>query len=637
VGDPGRLGQVLLNLCGNAIKFTEHGEVVVSVRLECKDDATLRLHFAVKDTGIGITQEQQDRLFQSFNQADTSTTRKYGGTGLGLAISKRLVELMGGEIWVESRPGQGSTFHFTVVLRERPEDASAYPSVQASHELQGLQVIVVDDNPSARTILSSILQAHGIEVHVASGAAEAGKWLADNTADGADPPCEVMLLDWQLTDIDGVEFYAQQQERLGERMPAVVMMTAHGADGLRRALQGHHLEPSDILVKPIMPSALLDAISRAVGRGIVRRGDGSVNERDYRRALRCLQGRRILLVEDNEFNKDLALELLTNAGIHVDLAENGEEAIEMVERNRYDAVLMDCQMPVMDGYEATRRIRENPRLANLPIIAMTANVMKSDIAKALAAGMDDHIGKPINIREMFTRIAQWIDPSLQEATGDMPAQAPDASPEPLAGKLAHIDTRAGLERVGNDTGTYLRVLEKFTDNQADAIAAASQALEAGDPQTALRILHTLKGSTGTIGATRLHELVTDAEQRLREDTALEALPQKEALLEEMSGVLEDIHGVLAAAQDAQTGETPASPEAPRELLERLHEQLENFDTEAQKTLEMLTSSFRDDHTAALLDELSRAVGRYDFEGALELLERLHDAGPGQRTDTTEAD
>ncbi|WP_052199478.1 response regulator [endosymbiont of unidentified scaly snail isolate Monju] len=463
VGDPGRLGQVLLNLCGNAIKFTERGEIIVSVRLDRKDEDTLRLHFAVKDTGIGITREQQGRLFQSFNQADTSTTRKYGGTGLGLAISKRLVELMGGDIWVESTPGQGSTFHFTVVLRECTEDASASLSALATDKLQGLKVIVVDDNASARTILSSLLQAHGIEADVASGAAEAGDRLA-STGEGEDPPYEVMLLDWQLADIDGVEFYAQQQKRLGQRMPAVVMMTAHGADRLRRALHKHGLEPSDILVKPIMPSALLDAISRAVGHSIIRQDNDSVNERDYRRALGRLRGSRILLVEDNEFNKDLALELLTNAGIHVDLAENGEEAIEMVERNRYDAVLMDCQMPVMDGYEAARRIRENPRLNHLPIIAMTANVMKSDIAEALAAGMNDHIGKPINIRDMFTKIARWIEPTRREEGFDMSGHAPDPSPEPLAEELAHIDTAAGLERVAHNTDTYLRVLEKFADN-----------------------------------------------------------------------------------------------------------------------------------------------------------------------------
>ena len=213
----------------------------------------------------------------------------------------------------------------------------------------------------------------------------------------------------------------------------------------------------------------------------------------------------------------------------------------------------------------------------------------------------------------------------------MPPMPP---PEPIAEKLAHIDTAAGLERVANDTDTYLRVLEKFADNQADAIAVASRALEEGDPETALRTLHTLKGSAGTIGATRLYELAADAEKRLREGTSLEGVPEREALLEEMTGVLEDIRGVLGAARGAQSGESPESPEAPRELLDRLREQLESFDTEAQKTVETLTSSFHDDSTAPLLDELSRAVSRYDFEKALELLERLTDAVPGQRPETS---
>ncbi len=405
LGDPLRVGQILLNLCTNAIKFTDAGgEVLVSVTREpnADDSDRVTLHFMVKDSGIGITEEQQARLFQSFSQADSSTTRRYGGTGLGLAICKNLVGLMGGEIWVQSEEGQGSEFHFTIALEQ---DAQAVTNADHGGALpRSMRALVVDDSSTARVILKEMLEHLGVEVEAAGSASEALQMI------GADPGrYDVVMVDWRMPKIDGVEFSRRvQAEAGGHPLPSIVLVTAYGREEAAEAAEESGVEVADLLTKPVTTSALFDALWHAcdLGERPAQVTPKAATMDDYEE---LLEGKHILLVEDNEVNLELETELLETYGMEVVVAMNGAEAIERLDSVEVDAVLMDCQMPVMDGYEATRRLRADGRFKTLPIIAMTGNAMVGDKEKVLEAGMNDHIAKPIDIEVMLQTLAKWIE------------------------------------------------------------------------------------------------------------------------------------------------------------------------------------------------------------------------------------
>ena len=414
VGDPLRLGQVLVNLGNNAVKFTEAGEVVVRVSvLECGEDRA-RLRFVIADTGVGISAEQRAELFRLFTQADASTSRRYGGTGLGLAISRHLVSLMGGEISVESTPGAGSTFAFSVPFGVHA-DATQAPAVVGITVLGGLRLLLVDDNASARQILSEMGRALGMHVDEASDGWDALR--AVSLASQAGAPHDLVLMDWRMPGMDGVECARQLQTLPGNHHPHIMLTTtAAGREELsqRVKVQGMERQVSGILQKPITPSSLFDACNAAMS-GPMRAPDRTARREEAfsdRRAQ--LRGVRILLVEDNAINQELAVELLSDAGMTVTVADDGQHALDLLAHagpRQFDGVLMDCQMPVMDAYEATRAIRAQAQWHSLPIIAMTANAMAGDREKALAVGMNDHIAKPIAIDAMFETIARWVLPA----------------------------------------------------------------------------------------------------------------------------------------------------------------------------------------------------------------------------------
>ncbi|MBI2726413.1 MAG: PAS domain S-box protein [Polaromonas sp.] len=409
IGDSLRLGQVLINLVNNAVKFTETGVIVVSARVEQLGEQEVLLRFAVKDTGIGLTQEQIGRLFQSFEQADSSTTRKFGGTGLGLAISKKLVELMGGEVGVESEVGAGSTFWFTarlgVSLLKRRE-------LVPLPNLRGRNVLVVDDNEIARTVIVDMLKAMSFQV----GQASSGKMAVEEVrkAATANRSFEIIYLDWRMPVMDGIET-ARQIQSLGlYPAPHLVMVTAHGREELLKELETTDIE--DTLFKPVNPSILFDMTMDLLGGAPARQCE--VQEvpasSDYA-GLGAIKGARILLVEDNDINQIVAGELLKDAGFAVDFADNGEIALEMLGKATYDLVLMDMQMPVMGGVEATVALRKLPQLRNLPVIAMTANVMAQDRQQCLDAGMNDFLVKPIEPDRVWEVLARWITLPLVRA------------------------------------------------------------------------------------------------------------------------------------------------------------------------------------------------------------------------------
>jgi len=415
VGDPSRLGQVLINLGNNAVKFTERGEVIVGVEVLARGATSVRLRFEVRDTGIGITPEQQRRLFKPFSQADSSTSRRFGGTGLGLAISHHLVRMMDGELGVDSAPGRGSRFHFSasfgIGLERAADDAASSDS-----GLHGTRVLVVDDNDVAREVLVHMADSLGLRASAANGGHEAIQAVV--AADARDEPLDLLLLDWKMPGMNGVDC-AKQLARmpLAHPPPTVLMLTAFSRDEMARGLAAEQLTVAATLTKPVTPSTLLDASLQAIGRQRQHALRGELHEEALQSNRVALAGAHVLLVEDNPFNQELARDLLGRAQIMVRVANNGREAIDMLARERFDAVLMDCQMPVMDGYEATRELRGDPKWRDLPVIAMTANAMVGDREKVLAAGMNDHIAKPINVTEMFATLARWVRPEVGAASG----------------------------------------------------------------------------------------------------------------------------------------------------------------------------------------------------------------------------
>ena len=501
VGDPSRLGQVLLNLGYNAVKFTERGEVTVGVEIVARTATDVRLRFEVRDTGIGMTPTQQQSLFQPFSQADASTSRRYGGTGLGLAISRHLVRLMGGEIEVESTLGAGSRFHF--VLRFDLQAApAATPPIDAAG-LQDSRVLIVDDNAGAREILSAMSRALGLRADTADDGQDALRKVT--LADAGDEPYRLVLLDWKMPGIDGVECAWLLARREGARhpMPTVLMLTAFNRDDVRQRLAERNVAVGALLIKPVTPSALFEACGAVLGVARNRPLRSAKREEAMLADQNRLRGAHLLLVEDNAINREIALTILNRAGIVTGVACDGQEALDMLERERFDGVLMDCQMPVMDGYAATRALRLQPRWRNLPVIAMTANAMVGDRDKALAAGMSDHIAKPIKVEQMFATLVRWIRPHA----GGSSAPAGSAGSEPRADPLADltsIDSRAGVAAMMGDSTLYVHLLRMFRDRESDFAERFRAAGARGDAAAAMRMAHDLKSVTGSLAVSSVH-------------------------------------------------------------------------------------------------------------------------------------
>ncbi|BDT68143.1 sensor histidine kinase RcsC [Comamonadaceae bacterium OS-1] len=631
LGDPLRLGQILINYANNAIKFTEHGEIHIAVRrvdrLATDSDAELVLRFEVRDTGIGLTPEQIGRLFQSFSQADNSTTRKFGGTGLGLAISKSLAELMGGEVGVDSVPGQGSVFWFTARLGcGLQQRRTLVPSI----DVRGMRVLVVDDNPHACTVLADMLDSIGFKVLAVESGAQAIQAVRD--AATARQDFDVVMMDWQMPGMDGLEA-ARQIRALGlERPPQQVMVTAYGREEMVRGAETAGLH--DVLLKPVNPSLLFDTMMRVVGANT---GAGQtlsmpvvaeLPDAVYQR-LQAVRGARVLLVEDNALNQQVATELLEDAGFVVDVAGDGQQAVDRVQSQRYDIVLMDMQMPVMDGVTATRLIRSNAAYRDLPIVAMTANAMQADRDHCLAAGMNGFVTKPIEPNALWQALTQWIAP--RAGLGDAAPRAPrtvfasaDAPPEPMEVLPAHIegvDTVAGLRRMGGKAPLYLSMLRKFQATQLPAWEVLCQSVAQGDLASAERQAHTLKGLAGNIGATPLQESSGVLEAALRGRTATAAL---QPLLRQTQEQLLHLVGVLDQALPERRMEPPAPPGDRAEvhtLLGQLEGYLQADDADALAVLAQHGPALRG-VLGADFSALEAAVAGFSFEEARAVLARV---------------
>ncbi|MDP3191713.1 response regulator [Rhodoferax sp.] len=403
VGDPLRLGQVLINYSNNAVKFTERGEVDIIIRLKEQTDHDVLLYCAVRDTGIGLTGEQTGRLFQSFSQADNSTTRKFGGTGLGLVIAKKLAELMGGEVGVASEPGKGSTFWFTARMGK---SVGPQRKPVLAGDMQGKRVLVVDDNESARLMLSELLGGMSFKVDQA-GSGQAAIAAVDH-ADVQGMPYEIVFLDWQMPGMDGSETARLLRARPLKRIPLMMMVTAYGREEVIKSAEEAGI--ADVLIKPVTASVLFNSVVSMLGGTVNGPRTSAEAPTSTFGKLATIQGARVLLVEDNDLNQEVATELLRDAGLVVDLAENGQIALDKLKLVDYDIVLMDMQMPVMDGVTATREIRKDERFKDLAIVAMTANAMRADRERCIAAGMNDHIAKPIEPEDLWQALLKWIKP-----------------------------------------------------------------------------------------------------------------------------------------------------------------------------------------------------------------------------------
>ncbi len=540
VGDSLRLSQILINLVNNAVKFTEQGEILVTVILEDEDAQQARLRFSVQDTGMGMTPQQLATLFQSFSQADTSITRKYGGTGLGLAISKQLVEMMGGRIWAESEPGKGSTFTFTATLgiaREVP-----VPDARTRlDELRGKRMLVVDDSDNAREVLSAMLCSHGFSVQAVASGEDALSVLEAASRGGT--PFDLVLMDWRMPGMDGIE--ASRRIRADSRLsriPAILMITALGRDEVMHLADDAGLD--GFLIKPVSESTLIDSIANLFG------GQAGIHaRREKGRVPAHLSGKRVLLVEDNIINRELASELLADLGISVEVAVNGHEGVARATEEAFDLVLMDIQMPVMDGLTATRQIRADERLRDLPIIAMTAHAMSGDREKSLDAGMNDHITKPIDPEKLTAALSRWIAerPAQSPVPGQTAAQPMRVDADSLPDALPPFDIPAALARVSGKAKLLRKLLLYFHDTYEHAMPELRGLIADGAHAEARRLAHSLKGDAGTLEAGALHKAAAAVELAFREDR-MDDLPR---LLEALEANL--IPAVAAVAVLERSG------------------------------------------------------------------------------------
>jgi two-component system, sensor histidine kinase and response regulator len=615
-GDPLRLGQILINYCNNAIKFTEHGEIVVRARVKEQDEKGQLVYFSVSDTGIGLTQEQMDRLFQAFEQADASTTRQHGGTGLGLAISKQLAQLMGGEVGVASEIGKGSTFWFTAYLAKGDSTAERL----ANPDLRGRRVLIIDDNAQAREIQSSMLTSMTFQVHEAKSGLEGIEMVQQ--AAKRKQPYDIVFIDWQMPGLDGIET-GKRIRALSELAvpPRLVMVTAFGREEVLKQAEGATFQ--SVLIKPVTPSMLFDSAIQALSGG----DDGPVREVQASSDLNLdqLRGVRVLLVEDNELNQEVAMGLLEPAHMSIDLAENGEAAVRMVGEHDYDLVLMDMQMPVMDGIAATKAIRSNPRFRALPIIAMTANAMDADRNLCRQAGMNDHVSKPIDPDALFMTVMKWIKPRRPQPS-EPPAQGVEAAcsqTSPDVPDIDGVDIDDGLKRVGGNSRLYRDLLMKFAAKHSDSGLQISDALRIGDHNTAQRIAHTIKGVAGNISIKPVQFAAEKLEKAIRENDS-----DTETMLRDFTTVLRSQIDAIEQALPLETlvlnvdARTSFDPAAASHEITRLRSQLQASDGESEETFRALQSVLAGQVEKRRLDALGADISDFDFRAALLKLDEI---------------
>ena len=618
-GDPLRLSQVLTNLINNATKFTEKGEILVAVGLLKKAKDKIDIKFSVRDTGIGMTEKQSSKLFKAFTQADTSTTRKYGGTGLGLSISKRLVEMMNGKIWVESEKGKGSIFIFTSSfgLQKKKKKSKLLPTP----DLRGMQVLIVDDNATSREILQDMLEAMSFNVTVATSGEEGISELEKSTDSN---PFKLILMDWKMDGMDGLEAAKKIKNNISlQEFPKIIMVTAYGREELMKRAKRIGLD--GFLIKPVSQSVLFDTIMHAFGKEVENKAKHSRGLDSGVETVKNLRGANILLVEDNEINQQVARELLENVGLNVIIVDNGQKAIDSLKPEKFDMVLMDIQMPVMDGYAATKKIRKKKEYKNLPILAMTANAMVGDREKALESGMNDHLTKPINPVELYSALQKWI------AITKSSSKSPRSSMRQKAKKnkidfslLTGIDVNDGIKRVAGNETLYYKILAQFKDSNTEFIDDFHQLIETDKTEDAVRMAHTLKGVAGNIGAKKLQDAAKNLEEVVKSNKPTKANLKKStnSVKKELTLVLKSIKKFEKSIKTVKKDEPVKGIEDKEEVIKivmELKSQIEDNNVSASETFESLNNAIRSSVKKETIIKLGKAISEYDFENALKIV------------------
>jgi CheY-like chemotaxis protein len=625
VGDPLRLGQILLNLSNNAIKFTDRGEVVVSTELgaDAMDEESnqVMLQFSVRDTGIGMSQEQIDRLFQSFSQADVSTTRKYGGTGLGLAISKRLTEMMGGKIWVESEPGKGSTFYFTAVFGFQAKVEKKQYIIP--DKMSGLRVLICDDNLTARQILNDMCSLFSFETTEAASGHEALSEL-EKAENGS--PYELVLMDWRMPGMDGIETTRRIKENPKLSNIPVLLVSAYGREEIKRQAEDAGIE--GFLIKPVNPSLLYDTIMEIFGEEISLTARTPVQITDKSEALKSIEGARILLVEDNLINQQVATEFLEQAGFVVTVANNGKQGVQAVKMSKFDLVLMDIQMPEMDGHEATRIIRKEPGFESLPVVALTAHAMAGEREKCLNLGMNDYLSKPIKAEDLYAVLTKWIKPGKRSAPVSKGQPPSEEDRDELPVELPGINMREGLKNVGGKKGFFKKLLLEFHKDYRKAAQEITEALSKVQTEYVQRRAHTIKGVAATIGAEDLMKKASALEEAFIHDTR----DDKQALLVGLTGslneVLESIGAMFAPAGDSHEDIPEIEDgrnvdlEKVEDLMVKLMGLLQEGDAGSEECFEALRDNINMSGHGEYVDKLQEQIDGYDFEDARNTLMQL---------------
>lgn len=617
LGDPLRLSQVLNNLASNAVKFTDSGEIFICAQLVEKNANQVTLRFTVKDTGIGLSQDQIGKLFNVFTQADESTTRRFGGTGLGLAICKQMVELMGGKIWIDSIPGQGSSFIFTCnfeIVTEQLDDRDV-----SWLDLRKIKALVVDDNHTAREVLANMFNALSIEVATASSGEEALRYI--EYTNNVKKPYDLVLMDWKMPGLNGVETaHIIKSRESTAKIPAILMVSAYDIEYSQT-----NEKMSDIdgfLTKPIKPSVLFDTIVKIFSqeKPEEKRRQGLETNEVGLLPLQSIAGAEVLLVEDNKINQQVATELLMLLGLKVSIANNGYEAVKAVGQKGFDLVLMDIHMPEMDGIEATRKIRNQVEYADLPIIAMTANAMVGDKEASLAAGMNDHITKPIDPSMLRNALIKWIKP---RSTNDIYCHNQEVLPDDESISFNSIHTDQGMKNLGGNIKLYKKILLDFIVDNKNVAQEIYHNIVIKDYNKVFMGVHTLKGVAGNIGALTLYEAAAQLETALRN----ESYDKVELLYLPFNQAIKEVLGELQEWMENQ----PSTPvlignnnnrTKSLEIINTLRPLLAEANAEAMGLLFDISENLTSPQSSELVNLLVNQIDNMDFEESIETLNQI---------------
>ncbi|MBF0382753.1 MAG: response regulator [Magnetococcales bacterium] len=629
IGDPLRLEQVLINLTNNGIKFTSHGEVVLQTKINKQEENLVYIDFSISDSGIGMSQEQINKLFNSFSQADGSTSRRFGGTGLGLVICQRLIELMGGEsLNVKSQQDVGSTFYFTLPFTLQNATQQVEKSWNPPVRMKGMNVLVVDDNPIARDILQDAMESFNFNVTTVNSGEEAVAIFNNSSP----TRFQLVLMDWEMSGIDGIEATKQIKSLPNHSPPFIVMVTAHGRE--KAVQQSSNIGVNALLTKPVNRSMLFDTIMDLFGHQV----KGSILAQDNRvdfSAIENLGGREVLVVEDNEINQEVAAKILEDADIVVTLADNGIHAMEILKTREFDAVLMDIHMPLMDGYETTLAIRNKPQFDKMPIIALTANALKEEKDRCQEVGMNDYVSKPIDVNLLYKALARWITspapPSSSFSVTGVSNSNNDAGedgfifPENLQG----IDIAEGLKRLGNSKKLLRSLLFKFKKNHNDCLLELGDLLESDNLIEIKKLTHTIKGVSANLGALELanraklmeeEAAVADSTERLK--LMLEPFEISFKQLMDSISLLENSYQEHIKKEQQQLIENTEVSEELKLTLKNIHKLLANNSLDAEELLPILKTHLQPLGCIGDFNELEEYVLALDFVQASSVVERI---------------